>query len=144
MMVQTEVDLTGYLTDSLAAGGHLNGLKLHLYSAGPVLNARMAVGDFTEASYTGYAAATMTAGSVYFDAAGNGAVDWATVSFILSAALGTPATILGYYVTNTAGTVLLWAELFAVPKVLQNIGDAVILVPQDKVNPTNSGAVVIN
>ena len=128
MIVETVAVLLANLAIKVAAAGPLNGAKVHLFTAGPVLGPRNITADFTEATYTGYAAATVTWGTPYYGTNGNAKVEGGIISFELTADLTGPVTLLGYYVTNTAGTGLLFMELFVSPIILQFNGDSATFV----------------
>lgn len=95
-----------------------------------------ASGSLTEANFTNYAAVTLTR------AGWNQAV---TISNKAESSYGSAAqswtcgasgnTIYGYYVANPSGTVL-WAERFAVSRVLAN-GDVLNLTPKFTLNSEN-------
>lgn len=95
-----------------------------------------ATGSLTEANFTNYAAVTLTR------AGWNDAV---TVSNKAESSYGSAAqswtcgasgnTIYGYFVENPGGTVL-WAERFAVSRVLAN-GDVLNLTPKFTLNSEN-------
>ena len=130
MQVQTQASLKGFLVEALASGGHLNGCKLHLADAMPDPNPSMVPADFTESSFAGYAAQSLTFNAPYYGLDGLGQVDSNTFTFVPSGVLTTPATILGWYLTNTAGTVVYYAEKFANPKILVDTLSAIVGVLQ--------------
>lgn len=102
-----------------------NDLVLHLYSAGPSPIVEGSVlGDFSEATTTGYSAATLTAGewTIATDA-GTTTAEYAEVEFTLTG----PDTLAGYYVTLAGELVL--AEEFAEPIVISSLGTTVRIVP---------------
>jgi hypothetical protein len=85
-------------------------VKLHLYTNNytPVEGSLLA--NFTECVATGYAVKTLTGASwTVATAAGTTEASYAEQTFTLTAS----ATVYGYYVTDSAGTGLLWAELFS-------------------------------
>ena len=117
--------ITGMLTTS----------KVHLYKAivnppGP----NTVIGDFTEADFVGYAAKTAAFGAPYINAAGQAVTDSPLLTWIPTAAT-TPNTILGYYVTDAAGTTLIFCAQFVVPVNLVNTTDALPLVIQYILQP---------
>lgn len=88
--------------DNVTAG-ELATAKLRLYSNNLTPTNAQVIGDFTEATFTGYAAVTLsgwTAASVAAHVASSTANP---VTFTLTA--GTQS-IYGWYITNAAGTVL--------------------------------------
>lgn len=44
-------------------------------------------------------------------------------------AAGTPTTVYGYFITDSGSGLLLWAETFTIPKVVQFAGDQIIIIP---------------
>ena len=75
----------------------------------------LTVGDFTEASFSGYAAATLTGGS-WAAASGTSPAytTYATQGFVSSASQPVQ-TIYGYFVTRVSTNTLAWFEPFASP-----------------------------
>jgi hypothetical protein len=132
------------LTVKTTTPGPLFGAKVHLYTAGPILGPRNLIADFTEAAYTGYTSQTVTWGTPYFDVDGNGKIEGGVQSFILSADLTGPVTILGYFVTDTAGTGLKYAELFTAPQVIQFAGDAIVFILQYEEAPSPGTAALLS
>lgn len=108
-------------------------LKLYTNNYTPV--AAAAPGSFTEAAFTGYAARTLTRASW------NSAVTVSnkaecSYSAVQSWTCGTVgATIFGYYVQGSAGT-LLWAELFSTSRVLAS-GDVLNITPKFTLSSEN-------
>lgn len=101
---------------------------LKLYSAiSPALGEASVAGDFTEATFTGYVAKTLTragwAGAS--TAGGTTSTTYAQQSWSPTSA----QTILGYYVIGATSAVLLWAEAYAASRSLQN-GDTHLLTPR--------------
>jgi hypothetical protein len=101
---------------------------LKLYTAiSPALGEGSVAGDFTEATFTGYAAKTLTragwAGAS--TSSGTTSSSYAQQSWSPTSA----QTVLGYYVIGTTSGVLLWAEAFASSRSLQN-GDTLLLTPK--------------
>jgi hypothetical protein len=95
----------------------LTGNKLHLYTNSVSPTKTNVPADFVEPTYTGYAAASLTWGSPSRDPSGNISTDTGLEVFQMSNAL-TPTTIIGYYITDTAGTHFLMGEMFATPQQL--------------------------
>lgn len=108
------------LAADIAMGAPLNGAKAHLCTAGPVLGGNMTPADFTEATYDGYAAASVTWGTPY--TAGNGLSYVDALISIPQTGSVTPQTVLGYFITDTAGTHVLFAEYFPVPVQMYGLG----------------------
>lgn len=94
--------------------------------------------DFTVATFTGYTTATLTMASWNAGVAGTGvgtalankaSIDYAQQTFTMGTP-GTTNTIYGYYITDSAETTLLGAELFTTPKSMLVSGDAVKITPK--------------
>lgn len=106
-------------------------LKLRLFENNYTPVEASVVGDFTEATFSGYAAITLTGASWTLTTADPAVADYAQQTFTASAAGN---SVYGYYVTNNAGTVLMWAERFTDgPYTITGNGDVV------KVTPTFTG-----
>jgi len=84
-------------------------VKLKLYSNNYTPVEGSAIASFTECTASGYAAKTL-AGATWTitTSAGTTQAVYAEQTFTFTAA----QTVYGYFVTDTAGTGLLWAELF--------------------------------
>jgi len=82
--------------------------------------------DYTEASEAGYSAATLTGGSwtVATDT-GTTSGTYAQQDFEFTEA----ATVYGYFVTDSAGSTLLWAERFGTTAVLGSGGGTISVNP---------------
>lgn len=101
-----EVEMLKRMLNYSATGN----VVLHLYANSYTPVEGSVVGNFTECSASGYAAITLT-GSSWSIATSSGVTtaSYAAQTFSFSAA----QVVYGYYVTNAAGTIVLWAELFA-------------------------------
>jgi hypothetical protein len=105
-------------------------VKIHLFSNNLTIIRTTVLGDLTEIAYPGYASITLS-GAV------DGGIDannwdtwaWPTATFQATSAPGSPVTAYGYYVTDSGGTTLLWAENFATPQVFTLSGDGFTLPP---------------
>lgn len=95
----------------------LVGTKLHLYTNNVAPTKVNVPSDFTEPTYVGYAALSITWGAPARDPAGNISTDSGLEVFQMSNAL-LPTTVYGYFITDTAGTHFLMGELFASPQQL--------------------------
>ena len=89
------------------------------------------VGAYTEASGSGYAAKTL-AKSGWTITTGNDPSDgvYAQQTFTFTGPLAGSATVYGYYVTDTTGAILLWAERFPASLTPYNNGDNVKVTPK--------------
>lgn len=101
-----EVELLSRLLNKNAP----DNVVLHLYTNNVTPDEADVVGTYTEATAAGYSAITLTGASwSVATVTGTTTASYAQQTFTFTAA--EPA-VYGYYVTNNAGTVLLWAERF--------------------------------
>ena len=107
-------------------------LKLFVTDVTPDPNGGDVVGDYTEAAGGDYAAKTLSRGAGWTVTTDNDPSDaiYTQQTFTFTGALDTNPTIYGYYVTNNAGTVLLWAERLAAPLTPANDGDQLSVTPK--------------
>jgi len=128
--------MRGLLANLLAAlpfrpaAGLAVDFECHLYTAGPSPITPLAVpADFTEATFGGYAAVgTLNTGTPFNSPSGDGLLGVSGAQFFADSTIVPPGeVILGYYITNTAGTVVLWAEEFDTPVPIVNDGDFIDL-----------------
>ena len=98
---------------------------LKLYKNNVTIAETSAVADFTEADFTGYSAATLTGSSFTVTDADPSEASYAVQEFTSSAG-SQNQDVYGYYVTNGAGTIALWAEAFSDgPYNIANNGDKI-------------------
>jgi len=129
MLVYTQAGVTALLADAVA--GVLDGCKLKLFQNDFHPSAFSVAADFTIADYTGYGDKTIAA------------ADWNPIiqpdgsagivgpgEFFDATGTATPNTIYGYYVTDSAGTSVLWAERFDAPVGITGPGTGFTMVPQ--------------
>jgi hypothetical protein len=113
-------ELLNLIAGAPVATGLLNGAKLGLFQGAPTLSGTMVPADFLASgvlpTYTGYAVKT-----VAWDAApirtpsGAFAVHGEVSAPFAPTDAVTPNTITGAYMTDSAGTHVLWAEYFDTP-----------------------------
>jgi len=85
---------------------------------------------YTEASFTGYTAKTLTGASWTVTPGTPSEAAYAQQTFA-STASQTAATVYGYHVTQTTSTELMWAERFTDgPYVVTNNGDEIRVTPK--------------
>lgn len=85
---------------------------------------------YTEATWTGYSAKTLTGASWTVTNADPAEASYAQQTYTSTAGSQNQANY-GYYVTNGAGTVLLWAERFTDgPYTIVNNGDTISVTPK--------------
>jgi hypothetical protein len=88
-----------------------------------------AVGDFTEATFTGYSSQSIPGSGATITNADPSEASWAAKVFTSSAAQS--KNVYGYYVVNAGGTICLWAERFTDgPYAITNNGDTVTVTPK--------------
>lgn len=102
-------------------------LDMHIYQNDVTPTAATVIGDFTEATFTGYASVELSS-SNYAVAAGAGAADPATASYpavnFTSSSDQSSQNCYGYYITRRTTGDLLWCERFTDgPYNIQNNGD---------------------
>jgi hypothetical protein len=107
-----------------------NGAEVHLYKTALSLGPNLQLADLVEADFDGYAGS----GAVTWNAASYSPDGKATLvgdlkSFVATGPFTTGNTIYGYYVTNGAGTALLWARQFATPIAIGSAGQSVQVLP---------------
>jgi hypothetical protein len=119
-------------SDATTLAPAANAVKVHLASAAFVPSPALIVGNFTEATFVGYAAllAGLNAQQVFFDpSTGNqiiqlidpaGGWHWQTTG-----AAGLPQTIYGWYVTDNGVATVYGSQLLSAPLTLTVSGQGV-------------------
>lgn len=102
-------------------------LVLKLFSSNTTPADSDTAGTYTEATFTGYSAITLT-GATWSAASGGSIAYSAQQTFTAS---GTPSgNVYGYYIIQTTSGVLIWSERDAnAPFVIANAGDTVKITP---------------
>lgn len=85
--------------------------------------------NFTEATFTGYAAASLTGGS-WTTTAGNPCTGTYAVQTFTSSADQTAQPIYGYYVIRASDSKLEWFEDFSAPVTVQFINEFIKVTPR--------------
>ncbi len=109
---------------TLLASTNWTAMKLHLSTNNFTPSKNNVLTDYSsgEANFVGYSAQSVTFGAPHTDPAGN-VVATALASFLCSAST-TPNSLYTYYLTNTAGTVLIaGGVLDNAPVNIANVGD---------------------
>lgn len=125
---------------TMGGDGLLFEVSVGLYTAGPALTPIMQIGDFTPATFTGYAPLTaQTFGVAYLNTAGELQLTSPTLQWIATA-VPAPETLIGYYVWRE-GTpdVLLFADNFSSGILIDEPGDGVAFVCNFVVNLLSHG-----
>lgn len=106
--------------------------KLKLFSNDATLTADSVVGDLTEVSGGGYTPGgtdLLGANFVVDIVGGIAQAAYSQKQFTFTGTIDGSGIVYGYYVTNAAGTELIFAEKTAVPFTPSNNGDAVLVTP---------------
>ena len=125
---EAEQRMIQMITNSSTAQNQNLSLKLYKNNLTPASTDVLA--DFTEATFTGYSAVTLTSGSwTITPGAPTSAQQSSATTFSCSGT--TSELVYGYYLNQTAGTCLMWAERFSDgPYTIANSGDKIILTAQ--------------
>jgi hypothetical protein len=133
MVVFTNYALRALLTDitqdSGGVAGVLHGAKAHLFINAIVPTVDSIVSNFSEATFTSYASATITWNTPAYTNGNNQAELTGGTLVFVSGSAPTLQTVYGAFVTDSGGTNLLWAERFTIPVVINSSGDGVTYVP---------------
>jgi hypothetical protein len=131
MLVVPNAVSLGILADLIAmTTGRFNACKVGLYINPIPLSVNTALADLTEATFHGYAqSAAVVWGTPFLDSAGNPTIVGANCQFTATTPFSDANTIQGYFVVDSAGTTLLWAEALPTPIAITAVGDAVVIVP---------------
>lgn len=118
--------------ENLAVGCFVNRLTpengvLRLYSNNITPADTDVAGTYTEATFAGYSAITLTGAS--WTAPSAGATSYAQQTFTRSST-GATENIYGYYLTQVTSGILMWSERdAAAPAAMTNAGDNIKLTP---------------
>lgn len=105
-------------------------LKMHLFQNNYTPLNTSVLGDFTEATFSGYTSQNIATWGVAAVAAHVGTITPAPLTFTRNST-GAGQTIYGYYVTDAGFTKLYWAERDpAAPVTLTNNGDSYTITAQ--------------
>lgn len=107
-------------------------LKLYVTDVTPSATGADVIGDYTEAVGGGYAEKALARGAGWTLTVADDPSDviYTQQTFTFTGPLTTNTTIYGYYVTNAAETVLLWAEKLAQSFAPYNNGDQLLITPK--------------
>ncbi len=105
-------------------------VKLRLYKNNVTPAEGDTVDTYTEGAATGYATKTLTGSSWNIaTVVGVTTASYAEQTYTMTAS--TDSEYYGYYVTDSAGTILMWAELFTDgPYAMGNVGGTVKVTPR--------------
>jgi len=117
-----EIVLLNYIVNKVAPGNPV----LHLYTNSPTLADALTTATITEATQAGYAPITLASAGWTTTNVGNVVTAvYSEVTFTFT----TSATLMGYWVSTTAGA-LLWAEAFSGSFALPVSGGTVSIAPR--------------
>ena len=85
-------------------------LKLKLFSNNYQPNKNSVIASFTEVTGGGYTSKTLATASWTFTSSGLAIATYTAQTFSFTGTIGGSGSVYGYYVTDTAGTTLYWAE----------------------------------
>lgn len=103
-------------------------LVLRLYSNNITPSDTDTAGTYTEATFPGYAAITLTGAS--WGAASGGSISYGSAQSFIRSSTGTAETIYGYYVTQVSSGVLVYSERDgAGPFNVANLNDTIQITP---------------
>lgn len=107
------------------------GAVVKLYKVPVAIGSGMAIGDFTECDFSGYAqSATIVWSAPFYDQSLTPVLAGDEKSFLtIFAAPQIYNTVYGYYVTNVAGTHLLFAKAFDAPIILSHVTQGFAVLP---------------
>lgn len=129
-IVVPDIGERGLLNKALDNGENL---LLKLFTAvSPAIGESTVAGDFTEATFSGATAKTLTSGSwnAASTSTGTSSKTYAAQTFTHGGAAGTGSqTILGYYVVGATSGNLYWCETFDVAKPIAG-GDQLTITPR--------------
>lgn len=108
----------------------LNGAIAKLYQNDYQPTPQSVLGDFTVATFAGYASSSAIVwGPAFTDTLDQAQTVGSVKQFNCNAST-TPNVIYGYYITSGDGMTLLFAERFAEAQAINGVGDSVVLVPR--------------
>lgn len=103
-------------------------LVLRLYSNNITPSDTDTAGTYTEATFAGYSAITLTGAT--WNAAASGSISYSAQQTFTRTSTGAPENIYGYYVTQFTSGILVYSERDgAAPFAITNNGDAIKITP---------------
>lgn len=130
MLVQPNAISLEMIAALIAASAELDGVKVHLYKNNLAPTVNSVVADFVAADFTGYGVSSAVVwGTPGISQSGVPLVLGDVKEFLSTFPFTVPNTVYGYYVTNTAGSKLLFAEKFETPQIISTGNQQIIVVP---------------
>jgi predicted ATP-grasp superfamily ATP-dependent carboligase len=87
-------------------------VTVHLYTTNTPPSPASTLGGFTEAGWAGYVAVDVLVAAFTFSSVVGNVASLQAPNVLFSNGSGSPVTAYGFYVTNSAGTLVLWAAQF--------------------------------
>lgn len=128
VIVNTEwIDILDAL---VAVAAPWNGAIVHLYKTLIAITPNLVIGDLDEADFTNYAASSAVVwGAAHYDPLGTPVVAGDAKAFNTGVAPTVFNTIYGYYLTDGAGTKLIFARQFDNPVILTQANQGFEVIP---------------
>jgi hypothetical protein len=125
-------------------GTTMAGYKMRLFNAvAPAISPDMALANFTETIYSGYAAQLIGAmAGPRINQLGDAEVWWPLLAFHNDGG-GTADTVLGWYITNEPATFVALAGMFDTPYPMVDATSQLLIVPRVSLPLTSYGGFVI-
>lgn len=129
-VVIPQTEWEAMLNALVAATAPWNGGKIHLFKNNFTPSPTMAIGDLTEADFTGYAASSaVTWAAAAYLPDGTAVVVGDSKTFQVGATPTILNTVYGWYLTDAAGTTLIFARRFDTPVVLSAAHQILTILP---------------
>lgn len=130
-MLVSPVDfLLAILAELIDTGNLLDGVEVHLGKADIVPNRDTTIADLDECDFSGYLeSAAVVWTDPFVNTANQAEIIGGLVTFAANGDTVTN-TAYTYFLTDTAGTTLLWAERLATPKTFAADGDTLPILPR--------------
>jgi len=124
------------LLDNINSSLDMSAFECRLYQNNYTPVQGSVLGDFTVATFSGYAADWTTFGAASIVSNKAKIVASAPVSFVHNGG-GTSNTIYGYYIVDLASSQVVWAEKFSASQLMANNGDTLNIPLQLTLNSEN-------
>lgn len=129
-VVQTYSYQSLLLAELVATGNLLDGAKLHLATSNAAITSTSVLADITEATWHGYAPATIIWGAVFINpSTGMPTVTGSLTRFTATSVFSSPGTNYSWYITDSGSTVLYLARRFDAPITISAAGQVIEVVP---------------
>src|ERR1044072_2949235 len=117
------------ILDTLRGVWNSTTVRFHLYQTNYTPVDGSVLGDFTEATFSGYAAIAVSSFAAATTVSNRGSTTANPITFTRGVG-ETSNSIYGYYVTDSTNTKLLFAERAPAPPIsMTNVGDQIVITP---------------